>query len=180
MIIQDSRTGRSAEVDMENRLKTFSVTQSDSKHTNVEGLSDSIYFEVTPAGANDYGFYLCNEGTVDISITDIRISSSVATRIFLDAVTGIPSYVSEAAATITNRNLGSSKTPTIIANYDSNITGLSNGGELLFQECHLVDELYHMKPSSTIIIPQGQAIAIRRVAATGTLAVLVSLTVAGS
>jgi hypothetical protein len=180
MIIQDARTGRTAEVDSENRLTTFSVAQDENKHTNIAGLSDSIYFTVTPAGANDYFFYLKNNGTVDIALTDIRLSSTVATRVFLEVATGTPSYVSESAASVTNRNLGSSKAPTITANYDTNITGLTNGGELLFQECHLADELYHMKPSSTIIIPQGQAVSLKRVAATGLMTVLVSLTVADS
>lgn len=180
MIIQDSKTGRTASVDEENRLNTFSVIQGEDKHTNLEGLYDSIYFEVTPAGAGDYCFYLKNEGTSDIAVTDVRISSSVATNTFIDHVTGTPAYVGESAATVTNRNLGSSKAPDITANYDTDITGLTKVGELLFQECPVADTLYHYRTSSNIIIPQGQAIALRRVAATGLLTAVFSLSVAES
>lgn len=179
-IIQDAQTSRSARVDDEFRLRTFAVSQAEDKHNNIEGLYDSVYFSVTPAGADDYCFYLCNEGTVDVSITDIRISSTVPTNIFMDHVTGVPVYVSEAAASITNRNLGSNREPDVVANYDTNITGLTNEGELVFQECPVADTLYHMRTTSNIIIPQGQSIAIRRVEATGLLTVLLSLSVAES
>ena len=36
-IIQDAQTGRTAKVDDENRLSTFSVAQHEDKHTNEEG-----------------------------------------------------------------------------------------------------------------------------------------------
>ena len=178
MIIQDAQTGRSASVDEENRLIVSSVSQQIDKHTNVEGLYDVIYFVVTAAGANDYCFYLKNEGTHDIAITDMRVMSTVQTTVFIDHVTGTPSYVSETAAAVTNRNLGSSISPTITANYDTDITGLTNEGELLFQQCAVVDTEYESRITSNIIIPQGQAIALRREAATGTLTVMLSMSVA--
>ena len=179
-IFQDAATGKTARVDDENRLATFAVTQGEDKHTNVEGNYDSIYFEVTPVGADDYFLYLKNNGNADISITDIRISSTVATNIFLDHVTGTPSYVTGTAAEITNRNLGSSSVPAIDVKYDTDITALTKVGVLLFQECPATDTLYHFRSSSTIIIPQGQAIALRRVAATGLITCLISVSVADS
>ena len=179
-IIQDSQTGTTAKVDSENRLYTFAVSQTEDKHSNLEGLYDSIYFDVTPAGADDTFFYLKNTGLGDLAITDIRISSSVATNIFLDHVTGTPTYVTGTDAEITNRNLGSSYVPSVVAKYDTNITGLVNAGVLLFQECPTADTMYHFRTSSNIIIPQGQAIGLRRVAGTGLITCLVSLSISES
>lgn len=179
-ILQDAATGRSARVDDENRLLTFSVTQPEDKHTNIEGRYDSIFFEITPAGADDYFFYLKNVGNEDLSITDIRVSSSVSTNILLDHVSGIPSYITGTDAEVTNRNLGSSRVPDIEAKFDTNITSITKVGTLLFQECNVADELYHFKPTSTVIIPQGQAIALRRIAATGDITCLVSVSLAES
>ena len=179
-IIQDSSTGRTATVDYENRLSTFAVSQAEDKHANIEGHYDSIYFEVTPTGANDNFFYLQNTGTADLALTDIRISSSAPTNILLDKVSGTPVYVTGTDAAITNRNLGSSKVPSVIAKYDTDITGIVDEGVLLFQECPSADTLYHFRTSSNIIIPQGQAIALQRVAATGQITCLISLTVASN
>ena len=179
-IIQDASTGITASVDEENRLKVFAIAQAEDKHTNVEGYYNSIFFQVTPAGANDKFFYLKNTGIYDLTVTDIRISSTVPTNILLDKVTGTAVYVTGTDAGITNRNLGSSKVPTVIAKYDTDITGVVDEGVLLFQECPTADTLYHFKSSSNIIIPQGQAIALQRVAATGAITCLVSLTRAGS
>ena len=179
-IIQDASTGRTAVVDDENRLKTFAVSQLEDKHANIEGTYWSLYFQVTPVNANSKFFYLQNTGTDDLSITDIRISSTVATNMFLDVVSGTPTFVTGTEADIVNRNLGSSKVPALIGTYDTNITGLVDDGVLLFQECDTANRLYHFKSSSTIIIPQGQAIALQRVAATGTVTVLVSVRKASS
>ena len=178
MQIQDANTGRTAAVDNENRLEVSSVSQQIDKHSNLKGRYDVIYFTVTPAGADDYCLYLKNEGTRDIAVTDIRIMSSVQTTVFLDHVTGTPSYVSETAATVTNRNLGSNFSPDITANYDTDITGLTKEGELLFQQCAVVDTEYESRITSNIIMPQGQAISLRREAATGTLTVMLSMSVA--
>lgn len=179
-IIQDAATGRTARVDDENRLNTFSVAQLEDKHTNIEGRYDSIFFEVTPAGADDYFFYLKNIGNEDISVTDIRVSSSVPSNILLDHVTGTPTYVTGTEAEITNRNLGSNKLPDVDAQFDTDITVITKVGTLLFQECNVANELYHFKPTSTIIIPQGQAVALKRVAATGDITCLVSVSLAES
>lgn len=175
-IIQDAATGRTATVDNENRLLTFSVSQAEDKHTNLEGHYNSIYFQVTPAGANDKFFYLQNTGLFDLTITDIRISSTVPTSILLNKVTGTPVYVTGTDAQVTNRNLGSSQVPSVISKYDTDITNLVDGGVLLYQECDVASRLYHFKTTSNIIIPQGQAVALQRIAATGAITCLISLT----
>ena len=178
MNIQDARNGNTASVDSENRLTVASVSQEIDKHSNVLGHYDVIFFVVNPTGANDYGFYLKNNGTEDIAVTDMRIISTVPGLVFLDHVTGTPAYSSVTAATVTNRNLGSSSSPTLIANYDVDITGLTKQGELIFQQCAVADTEYESRITSNIIIPQGQAIALRREEATGTLTVLISMSVA--
>ena len=180
MIIEDPKAGRGAEVDKEFRLKTFAISQSEDKHTNTEGEYNSLYFKVTPAGANDYFWYLENTGTDDLTITDIRIACSAVTEINLHVVTGTPVYVTGTDTEITNRNLGSSKLPAVISKYDTDITGLTSGGVLLFDELAVINDMHHMKTSSNIIIPQGQSVALERVAATGLITCLVSLTKANS
>lgn len=179
-IIQDASSGKTATVDIENRLMTFAVSQAEDKHTNIEGYYNSVFFQVTPAGANDHFLYLKNVGVDDMTITDIRISSTVQTSVLLNKVSGDPSYVAGTDAEITNRNLGSSKIPNVIAKYDADITGLVEGGVLLFQECPTANTLYHFKTTSNIIIPQGQAITLQKVAATGDITCLISLTRASS
>jgi len=178
MHIQDSRNGNTASVDDENRLAVSAVSQEIDKHSNLEGCYDVIYFVVTPTGANDYGFYLKNNGTHDLAITDMRIISTVPTLVFLDHVTGTAVYTGETAAEVTNRNLGSNNVPNVTANYDANITGLNNEGSLIFQQCAVANTEYESRIGSNIIIPQGQAIALRREEATGTLTALISLSVA--
>lgn len=167
--------GRIADVDKENRLTTAAVSQVEDNHLNTEGKVWSISFAETPADANDYFFYLKNNGTLDLKITDIRISSSVPTTIFYEHVTGTPVFVTGTDPLITNRQLGNAKAPNITAQYDTDITGLTSQGVLFFEECDIADRLEHLKSTSNIIIPQGQAVAFRREAATGILEVLVSL-----
>ena len=180
MNIEDAATGRTAQVDEEFRLKTFSVSQSEDKHTNIEGHYNSLYFQVTPAGAGDYFWYLINDGSNDVTITDIRIASTVISQINLHIVIGTPIYVTGTSTQITNRNLGSNQIPAVTSNYDTDITGLTSSGILLFDELSAANDMHHMKTTSNIIIPQGQAIALERVAATGLITCLVSLTRASS
>ena len=174
-IIQDASSGVTASVDADNRLRVFSISQAEDKHTNEEGYYNSLYFQVTPAAANDKFLYIKNTGVFDLTITDIRISSTVPTSILLDKVTGTPVFVTGTDVDITNKNLGSSKVPAVSAVYDTDITGLVDEGVLLYQECPVANTLYHFKSTSNIIIPQGQAIALQRVAATGVITCLVSL-----
>jgi copper(I)-binding protein len=180
MNIEDALSGRTARVDEEFRLKTFAITQNEDKHTNVEGDYNSLYFQVTPAGAGDYFWYLVNDGDEDVTITDIRISSTVVSQINLHAVTGTPTYVTGTDTQVTNRNLGSNKIPDVTSKFDTDITVIASTGILLFDELSSANDMHHMKTTSNIIIPQGQAIALERVAATGLITCLISLTKANS
>jgi len=176
MIIENGKgSGFTAEVDSENRLRTHSTTEPEDLHINDEGKVWSLYFTVTPAGANDYFFYLKNTGTEDVRISDIRISTSVASTIYYEHVTGTPSYITGTDVATTNRNLGSSKLPVVTAKYDTDITGLSSEGVIFFEEGVSTATRYKLSTSSNIIIPQGQAIAFKREAATGAIECVVSL-----
>ena len=167
------RNGVVVKVDSDGRMETLSVAQHEDKHAADEGRVWSVFFTVTPTGANHYFFYVKNNGLKDIHLTDIRISSTVATQIFYRYVTGTASAGTDSE--ITNRFLGNSAVPDAIVQHDADFTGLTSAGVLFFQECDTVDRLFHMKTTSNIIIPQGQAIAFQRVEATGLLNCMVSL-----
>lgn len=165
--------GQVADVDTENRLRVFSVMQPQDKHLNTESKVFSIYFTNTPTGANDFFFYLKNDGTRDLFITDIRITSSVVTQIFYKHVSG--TAVGGTAITPVNRNLGSSNFPSATIEQGVDITGLTDLGEVFYEECSIANTLFHLRTTSNIIIPQGQAIAFQRVEATGLIDCLVSV-----
>ena len=169
--------GYTADVNAENRLLVSSVSVPSDHHLNDSGRVFSMYFRVTPAGADDYFFYFKNEGTKKINITDIRASSTVATALFYDHVTGTPSYVTGTDAETTSRLVGNSFEMNATAKYDTNITGLTSQGVLFFEKCANVDTRYKLSTTSNIIVSQGQAIAFRREAATGELDIVVSAVV---
>lgn len=169
MIIDDG-TGKNyqAKVDEENRLRTFSVTEPEDKHINREGKVWSVTSNTTPVGANDYIFYFKNTGTETIALTDIMASAGGASKLYIVAVTGTPTFTAGADLTPVTRNRGSSQTITATIKEDTNTTGLTNAGTLFVLPCPVADTLYHIRTSSNIIIPQGQAIAMYT---TGTTAV---------
>lgn len=166
--------GKVAEVDEENRLQVFAVGQNEDRHSNEDGRYWSVFVSVTPTGANDNFFYLKNEGTKNLIITDIRVSSSVATQLLYKRVAGTP--VGGAAIVPGSRLLSNPKAPTAIIEQGVNITGLSDLGDpLFFEECDTPNRRENLKTTSAIIIPQGQAIAFERVATTGLITMIVSL-----
>jgi hypothetical protein len=167
--------GKVATVDEAGRLKTFAVSEPEDKFLNQSGGVHSIYFDVTPAGANDYFYYLENTGTSNLLITDIRISSTVATYIYYEYVSGTPSYITGTDTADTNRNLGSSRQLSAVSKYDTDITGLTSEGIVFFERCAAADTRYKLSTSSNILIPQGKAVAFKRESATGAIKALVSV-----
>lgn len=167
--------GYQAKVNSKNRIEMFSITEPEDKDANKNGKVWSIYFTVTPAGANDYFFYFKNTGNVDLSITDIRVSSTVATKLFYEEVSGAPTYVTGTDAQVTARNIGKSSLPSATIKYDTDITNLTSEGVLFFEQCATVNTRYKLSTSSNIIVGQGQAVAFKRVAATGAIDCVVSL-----
>lgn len=174
-IIQDAATGKTAEVDADNQLKTFSVSQVQEHATNIRGFYYSIYFRVTPAAANSYFFYFQNTGIFDLNITNVRISSTVPTYIFVRRVTGTPTFTASNTSTVQNRNLGSNFTPSATIRDDTNITGLTAGNVIFATSIDTANREARLDTYSNIIVPQGQAIAFQREAATGIVTATISL-----
>ena len=148
-------------------LQVGATTQNLAQAFNFNGLIFSATGLVTPAGAGDYFLYIKNVGTLDIAASIFSFSSSAPTEIKVDHVTGDPIYVGETPAEVTNLNLGSSNSLPATVNYDTSITGLAKVGQCFFEECAVAETRYTQDIISTIVIPQGKAIAIRRMAATG-------------
>jgi hypothetical protein len=152
--------GRVVQVTAENRLSVDAVTMTEDKHLNKEERYWSAYFEDTTVAVDDYFFYLKNEGLKDLTVTDVRISSSVALNtMYYERVSGVAAGGSD--STVTNRNLGSPKEINGIVQNGADITGLTKLGELFFQKCDVANRGYHLKTTSSIIIPQGQSVAFR-------------------
>jgi len=156
------------------RMEVSSVSQNISQRSNLDGKVFSIQFAVTPVGVNDFFFHFKNTGTKDIIFTKIRMASTVVTQITVEKVSGIPTFVSASNAAVTNRNLGSSTSLSADAQFDTDITVITSDGILLFEECSIADTRFTLNIDSTIIIPQGQAVAFKRVAATGLIDILIT------
>ena len=156
-------------VDDENRLYTYSISEAIDRHVNGHTHRVwSIKQSTTPVGANDYLFYLKNTGTETLAITDVRAWASGASKLYIQHVTGTPTFAAGADLTPVNRFLGSSVAPTITVKEDTNTTGLTSSGDLFSIPIPVADTEYHLRTSSNILIPQGQAIAMYT---TGTTAV---------
>ena len=167
--------GELADVDNKNRLQTYATTQDLAQTLLLNGLLHSVFCQVTPVGAGDYFLYIKNTGVVDIGFNMVKVSSSVPTKIMIESVIGTPSYVSATPAEITNMNLSSTGSPTVDAQFDTNITGLTKDGHLTFMEAGVADTIYDSNVFGGIVLPQGKAVAFKRVAATGLITLNLSL-----
>jgi hypothetical protein len=164
-------------VNSEGEALTRAISEPEDRHLNQE--HESVYslpFEgIDPAGVDDYFFYIENTGTTNQAVTDIRIESSVIGTVEVHYVTGTPSFTAGVDVTPVNRHLGSNKTPTATIKTDTDTTGLINGGVMFWINCDTADTLYHLRTTSNIIIPPGQAVALMWDQATGILKGMVSL-----
>lgn len=163
-VIQDG-TGKGyfAKVNQFNQLTTSAITEPEDKFRNKDGYQWSLSFTVTPVGAGDYFFYLTNTGDNDISITDFRFSSASAEVIYIDAVTGTPSYTSGTALTPQPKNLGSNREASITCYQDTDTTGLTKEGELFFVSMSGANDFEQLRTSANVIIPKGTALALRAI-----------------
>lgn len=179
MRLQDGNgRGNEAFVDNEGRLLTFSVSEAEDKHVNKHvGKVWSLPFTVTPAAAGDYFFYLKNTGTEDYLITDIRVDAAAAEVIGVHIVSGTPTYVTGTDITSVNRNLSANIEPTATIKFDTDITGMTDEGELYFLTCE-ANSLAHLRSSSNIIITPGSSIAL--LAAVGSVAVKCMVSLSGT
>jgi hypothetical protein len=177
MIINDPN-GTPLGVTAGNRGKVSSVSEPmDMRINHVDGKVWSYsFFDIDPVGANDYFFYLKNTGTAELAVTDFRLScGTTASRVYVKAVSGTPTFTAGADITPVSRNLSKSAVPDATCKSDTDITGLTDDGTVFHMELDAVDKLFHLSTSSKIIIPQGKSIALQFAAATGTVSGVVSV-----
>jgi len=176
MILEDGRTGDTAEVTSENALKISGPVQTVDFHSTIEHQQYwTLPFEdIDPTAADDYFFYLKNTGTVLLSVPDIRLSTTVVGAVQVKWVTGTAGG-SPTDVTPVNRYLGSPNVPVATIQTDPDITGLSDAGELFRIDLGAVGTLYKMHSTGNIMIPPGQAIALVWDQATGVISGSVSL-----
>ena len=175
MTIIKGPDGYAVNVDNQNRAQTYSIVQDLEQTLLLKGLLTSVYFTETPVGADDYFLYIKNIGTSDIGFNKFLFSSTVATKILVESVSGTPAFVTGTTPSATNLNLASPLSPAAEITHDTNITGLVSEGVLVFAEAGVADTEYLNGVLGGIVIPQGKAIAFKRVAATGTITMNVPL-----
>jgi hypothetical protein len=175
-ILDGTGKGFRAKVNAENQLETLAVAIPEDKHTNSEhqGVWSLPFEGIDPVGADDYFFYISNTGTKNISITDIRINSTVIGTVEIQHVSGTPVFTAGTDVTPVNRFLGSSKALFATVKTATDTTGLVEEGILFFMDLSTADELFHLRTTSNIIIPPGQAVALLWGEATGALTGIVS------
>lgn len=176
--IEDGTGGASGlRINSENQMEVLAVAIPEDRHINTEhnGVWSLPFEGIDPAGADDYFLYITNTGTKNLAITDVRMSTTVTGTVEIRPVTGVPSYVSETAITPVNRFIGSSKAFFATANTDTDITELSSAGVLFYLELSTAAESFHLKTSSNIVIPPGQAVAMLWDQATGVLKGVISI-----
>lgn len=177
MIIHDPN-GTYAGVTSENRLKSRAVTQKHDLYENhSEGKVWSIFFEdINPVGANDKFFYFKNTGNKDYALTDIRASCTTTTgRLYIKTVSGTPTFTAGTDLIPASRNAGKSPVIDATIKSDTDTTGLTDDGDMFYMELSAVSTLYHLNPSSNIIISPGKAIAFEWGPATGEVTATVSI-----
>lgn len=162
MILEDGKgSGRQAEVNSSNQLTVKATSEPADKFSNRSGKVWSVLASTTPVGANDIIFYFKNTGTETYVVTDIRASAAGASTLDIITVTGTPTFTAGSDLTPVNRNLGRSDAMTATIKEDTDTTGLTENGVLFFMECLTANELYHLRTTSNIIIPPGQAIVLK-------------------
>ena len=170
-------SGSPLRVTSEGRANVSSVSEPIDRHVNREfGKAWSVsFFDIDPTGAFDYFFYLKNTGSADLTMTGIGISSTVTGSLEVMAVSGTPTFSSGVDLTPVSRNLG--KSPIVDATIKSSIdiTGLSNDGIVGHTKISAVDTTFSLTDNSTLIIPQGKAVALRWSEATGVLTGVIAL-----
>ena len=135
-ILDGTGSGKLAEVDGANRLRTLSTTVSAEHYANhTNGNAYSAVFAVNPAGADDVIFYLKNNSDLDIVIEGITWQTSAAEEVYYKL--GDSGTAGGTSSTITPINLnsgsGNSAEATCLsetADAAVDITGLTGGSTI--------------------------------------------------
>lgn len=176
--IEDGKGGGySAQVSQLNRLQTTAITKSQDYYQNaINGKQWSMSVKgVSAAGIDNIFFYLKNTGTTTLGITDFRFASSEVTMLTIEKVTGTATFTNGVDVTPVPKNLGRTEIPDATVKTCDNVSGLTGGGDIYYMNLPGDSSLVHIRTSSNVIIPQGQAMAIKRSTLTGSITGTVSL-----
>ena len=172
LLIEDGKgTGKTAQVDSENRLSTLAVATTMEQHTNhKEGQAYTAMFSVTPTGAGDCFGYIKNESDTDMLITALmmRCASDEIIQLKLGD-SGTPTGGTD--ITLVNRNAGSGFSATVDAQQGVDITGLSGGAVVAGAFIDGATNSLKVDIKSALIIPKNKVVTFYVV--TGTAAVMV-------
>lgn len=164
------------EVDSLKRMSVLATTQTVDAAINArtEKVWSAPFKDLSPTGANDYVFYIKNNGDVTLCITDVRITSKVAgTEVQINEVTGTASGGSDSA--VISRTVGSAQVPTATVQSGADITGLASAGTIFDIQCNTVGQQEHLRTTSKIRLKKGQAIALLCEVATAELTGTISI-----
>lgn len=154
-------TGKLAQVDANNRLRTLSVNESFDYSINRETQKVwSIPFEgLNPDGADDYILYIKNDGERALLLANVALSAdTAATQVKLTAVSGTAAGGADISPV--SRTVGSSATPSATIQSGTDITGITDDGVLFYIQLDTVGRLYEFDITSFVRIPKGKAIGL--------------------
>ena len=159
MIIEDPRTGYSAKVTLDGKLKTYAVSEPPQMHINEDfGESYHAIISKTPAsGGNNCFFYLKNNSDYDIHVKKLRIQTASAESIqvkFND--TGTP--IGGTTNSPVNQNAGSGKSADATCLEGTDITGLSGG--TVIDEVFGSTTMANYEWSSSLILPKNRTLTL--------------------
>ena len=172
MKIEDGKgKGYIAQVDDEQRLRTFAVTEAEDRHINKEtGKVWSADLDGITANAGVYIAWFQNTSTANYHITDMRAHCLDAASILdLDEVTvgTIGNNTPFIPSAITSRKVGASVSPSGNMDYASSATGLTGLTKVSnhFHAGSLDNKSSHLRTTSNIIVPPGGALAVKVITA---------------
>lgn len=174
--------GNQAEVDGENRLRTFAVTEATDRHINRESGKvwsadmDEVLTNASTKATPLYIAWFQNTSTVNYHMTDMRMHlGDNAGIIDIDEVTvgtigGNTAFIPTA---ISSRKVGTSSNPIGNMDYATAATGLTGLTKVsnIFHAGSLDNKSSHLRTTSNIIIPPGGALAVAVRATNATLGV---------
>lgn len=162
MKIEDGTGSASlAKVNSKFQLDTFSVSEPEDKFENRSGNTWSVTASTSAVANDDYIFYFKNtSNNITYVVTDVRATATAACFLSIDYVKGTPTYTAASDLTPVNRNLGSSNTMSATIKEDTDITVITNSGRLFPIQVEAASKMAHLRTTSNIIIPPGQAIAM--------------------
>ena len=167
-------------VDSEGRLSTFSVVEPEDRRINrTNGKVWSIDMDGVTANAGTYIAWFRNTSQVNYHLTDMRAHcNDAASVIDVDevTVTTIGNNTSFLPNDVASRNIGTTHSPTGDMDHATSATGLTGLTKVsnLFHAGSLDNQSSHLSTSSNIIVPPGQAMAIKVLTANATLGLTVT------